>query len=242
MIALITPTGERPNQIKSCASFMKRQTYKGDVLWIVVDDGKESSVSFLDTMVFPENWKIEVILPNPKWEPGQNTQSRNLKEGIDFIKGRTDITNIYIIEDDDFYFPNYLEVMEQKMQGFIAASEINTIYFNTKTLNPIYNSNSRHGSLFQTAFKFELISEFQKILASHPKFIDIQFWKLLPANKVNLFSLNSPLSIGIKGLPGRPGIGGGHKHNVYDIPTGDKKAEKIKLLKTLIGLDYLLYL
>lgn len=244
MIALITPTGERFNQIKSCVSFMKRQTYKGDILWVIVDDGEKSSISFLDLPInsFPKNWKIVTVFPNPKWRLGQNTQSRNLQEGINVVKQYSEVTNIYIIEDDDFYFPNYLEVMEEKMQGVLAASEIHTIYYNVKTMNFIYNRNSKHGSLFQTAFKPSLIPIFEKVLEEHPKFIDMHFWNLIQTMRINLFKAEKVLSVGIKGLSGRPGIGSGHIQKYVDIPTGDKRAEKLKLLKSLIGMDYLLYL
>jgi len=47
MIALITPTGARPKQIRLCAEWMKRQTYNGSVLWIVVDDAIPITVDLI---------------------------------------------------------------------------------------------------------------------------------------------------------------------------------------------------
>lgn len=38
MIVLITPTGARKNQFELCMRWMLRQTYQGNVVWIIVDD------------------------------------------------------------------------------------------------------------------------------------------------------------------------------------------------------------
>lgn len=242
MIALITPTGYRSKQIDLCAKWMRRQTYQGDVLWVIVDDVIPSTTDFI-LPDFKKNWEIKKVYPRPAWVFGDNTQSRNIQAGLDVVKQYPEVKSIYIIEDDDYYFPTYLEEMEKKLVGVFAAAEINTIYFNVNTISPIYNKNTTHGSLFQTAFKPALIPILEYILyIPINRFIDMQFWSKLQFIKTNLFKAEKVLSIGIKGLPGRPGIGMGHIQERINIPTGDIKAEKIKALKALIGLDYLLYL
>lgn len=241
MIALITPTGNRSKQIALCAKWMRRQTYQGDVLWIIVDDAIPSTTDFI-LPDFKKNWEIKKVYPRPEWVPGDNTQSRNIQAGLNVVKEHPEVTSIYIIEDDDYYFPTYLEEMERRLVGVLAAAEVDTVYFNVKTINPIYNKNRKHGSLFQTAFKPALIPVLENILYNHPKFIDMQFWSKIQFMRINLFKTEKILSLGVKGLPGRPGIGSGHVQRYTNVPTGDIKAEKIKVLKALIGLDYLLYL
>ena len=54
--------------------------------------------------------------------------------------------------------------------------------------------------------------------------------------KINLFN-HENLAIGIKGLPGRNGIGVGHHDNLNLIPDPDWAQ-----LKKLIGNDYMFYL
>ena len=240
MIALITPTGNRAKQIGLCAKWMKRQTYTGEVLWVIVDDAIPETTDFIPED-FREGWTIKKVHPRPAWEIGWNTQCRNIREGLNIVK-QYDVETIYIIEDDDYYFPNYLEVMQSNLKGYVAAAEIDTVYFNVSTMIPIYNHNRRHGSLFQTAFTPDVLPLFESVLEKSPRFIDMEFWKLLQGTNINLFTPTRFLSVGIKGMPGRPGIGAGHVQRYVTTAKGDVRAEKIKLLKSLIGLDYLLYL
>ena len=85
MIALITPTGSRADQFKLCTMFMERQTYKGEVTWIIVDDAYPSTTDRVDKG-FKDNWTIIKVYPTPIWQ-GQNTQSRNMQ--ICFLQYRS---------------------------------------------------------------------------------------------------------------------------------------------------------
>ena len=240
MIALITPTGGRPKQIELCAKWMEQQTYKGTVLWVLVDDCMPNTTAFI-TEDFKPNWHIVKVRPKPYWEYGQNTQARNLLEGIKIIKKYTDVTSVFIIEDDDYYTPSYLSVMVEKLKGFDAAAQVNTIYYNVETHIAHNNKNMEHGSLFQTAFNIEILPIFELSIKDNYRFIDIVFWKKLKHRKINLFEDVVNHSVGIKGMPGREGIGIGHR-----MTTIKKGIERSKLailieFKKLIGTDYLYY-
>ena len=73
--------------------------------------------------------------------------------------------------------------------------------------------------------------------SKNSKFVDLMvFRNFIPKSKTLLFE-GLDLAIGIKGLPGRPGIGIGHKP-IYQIqPDSD-----MLVLKKLIGEDYIYYL
>ena len=72
--------------------------------------------------------------------------------------------------------------------------------------------NYDHTSLASLAFKASVLPTFKRALHSGDKFFDITFWQLANEEKLNtLIFTNKNLSIGIKGMPGRPGIGIGHK-------------------------------
>ena len=79
MLQIITATGARPEALALCHRWMRAQTYTGQVLWLIVDDGPAPSP--IEKM--PDNWRTVVIRPAPFWQPGQNTQARNLLRGID---------------------------------------------------------------------------------------------------------------------------------------------------------------
>jgi hypothetical protein len=206
MIVLITPTGGRPAQINLCAHFMKRQTYTGKVTWIIVDDCNPRTTDNIQND--KENWNIIKVYPNPPWGQGQNTQGRNIAEGINTMLSnykQEEIEGIFIIEDDDYYKPFYLERMTPRFSGYQAIGEKNTVYYNVYFRTSFTHINTGHSSLFQTAFTMESLSKFEDCL--NQKFIDMAFWTGL--SRVNLFN-DGNLSIGIKGMPGRYGIGSGH--------------------------------
>lgn len=208
MIVLITPTGARPRQIKLCAEYMHRQTYKGQVIWIVVDDAVPSTTSFIRDD-FRTGWQIININPHPSWQHGQNTQGRNIRAGIEAIRRVCNIQEVeavFIIEDDDYYKPQYIEVMVDKLRGYDIAGEMLTVYYNVTLHCWLRNANRRWSSLFQTAFHPRIIPVLEQLYAE--KFIDCVLFQAL-TNK-NLFEAGD-LAIGIKGQRGRDGIGAGHR-------------------------------
>ena len=210
MIALITPTGGRVSQLETCAYLMRRQTYQGEVLWVIIDDCEPQTADMIPDG-FRENWTIRKIRPELLWREGLNTQGRNLSMGINEIYERYDVEAIFIIEDDDYYRPEYLQSMLGRLTGYMAAGETNTIYYNVYFRRHVANGNFKHSSLFQVAFTPEAVPIFQQCYMD--KFIDSRFFQLLPVHRVNLFTANN-LGIGIKGIGGRPGIGAGHHRNM----------------------------
>jgi hypothetical protein len=230
MIALITPTGGRPELIKLCAVWMERQTYPGEVLWVIVDDCQPATTDFI-AADFKENWKIIKSYPEPFWQPGQNTQARNLKAGIEIVKG-FDVEAIFIIEDDDYYKPCYLEEMMKKLKGYNAAGEIHTIFYHVPLKSWFNIKNKRHSSLFQTAFRPVLLPVFEDCFKY--EYIDYYFYRVIK-NK-NLFRANH-ISIGIKGQPGREGISIEHVFNKKYKSDADHS-----MLKELLGEDAAYYM
>jgi hypothetical protein len=67
MVTLLTVTGGRPEAWGLCKRWMAAQTVQPD-RWIIVDDVGD----------VPE----ATIQVTPRWQPGQNTQARNLLAGL----------------------------------------------------------------------------------------------------------------------------------------------------------------
>jgi len=228
-IFLITPTGARRDQFALCAKWMKRQTYSDDVVWVIVDDAYPVTTNNVGEG-FKDKWTIVRIHPTPIWA-GENTQGRNIKAGIDFVKEnykREEVSAIFIIEDDDFYKPHYLQRMMELKGTFDIWGETNTIYYNVGCRRFADNNNKAHSSLFQTAFTYDVIPVLE-MYYSH-KFIDAAIWA---AVRNRFLFHDGTLSIGMKGMPGRGGIGAGHSKAMTmpsDISMG--------ALKSMIGEDY----
>jgi len=223
MIALITPTGARQNQISLCTYFMQRQTYQGDVVWIIVDDCFPRTTDGITTD-FKANWSILKVYPYPVWRQGMNTQARNITAGLDCLFANyqeKDIEAIFIIEDDDFYKPQYLERMMARFGEYRVLGEMNTVYYNVYYRNYFVNRNTSHVSLFQLAIKPDLVGLFRTVFAE--RFIDFKFYEKLHAQEfvrrgeVGFFNENN-LAIGIKGMHGRAGIGAGHGKLMNMLP------------------------
>lgn len=234
MIALITPTGARPDQIRTCAELMRKQTFDGRVIWVIVDDAFPTTIDFIPRD-FRSFWDIVKLYPQPHWIPGQNTQGRNIRVALDFIMKNYDsqsIDGVFVIEDDDWYSVEYLEKMIKHLDGFQAGGETHTIYYNLAISQWVMNQNDVWSSLFQTAMTMDVLPVFRTFLAE--KFIDYAFFHAFDG-RTNLFR-DGNLAVGMKGQPGRAGIGAGHGRQRCMVDDADHRK-----LRQLIGIDIGLY-
>jgi hypothetical protein len=238
MIYLITPTGGRPGQFDICVRLMQQQTYPGDVTWIIVDDCIPTTTDIVKDD-FRKNWHIIKTYPTPEWTPGQNTQFRNMLAGIKTLEENAqgkNIEAIFIIEDDDYYKPTYLHEMTRRIGTFDIIGETNTIYYNVRFRKHLPMQNYQHSSLFQTAISIRAVRVLKNAcnrpIDGNSFFIDINIWREIQ-NKL-LFN-GGNVAIGIKGMPGRFGLGGGH-----DDKWGQPDMS-MNYLRSLIGEDANLY-
>lgn len=196
MISVITPTGGRPFALSVLNKCLERQTNQ-DFEWIVVDDCDPASE------YQPVGKRTEVVRPEPRWARGQNTQARNLLAGLD--AARTD--RIVICEDDDWYAPNWLEDCDIELQYVELWGEAPSLYYHVSGVGRSMG-NTRHASLCSTAMQGDrAIRHFREIL-KEPRRIDMRLWRSF-GGKVALSPFEGRV-IGVKGLPGRSGIGVGH--------------------------------
>lgn len=200
MLTLLTPTGCRPEAFELCQRWMAHQTYQGPVRWIVVDDGETPQ----DVTFQREGWTVEVLRPRPYWQPGKNTQHRNFLAGLERI-GPDD--RLLFIEDDDYYSPQWLEIINHKLDEHDLVGQGCNHYYHVRTGAIKLNDNMQHASLCASAIKGrEAIEVFRTQCIRGHRLIDLQLWKHC-RNKQVFKGLHV---IGMKGLPGRAGIAGGH--------------------------------
>lgn len=198
MLTLLTATGSRPDAWALCERWMARQTYLGEVRWVIVDDGPiPQPITFAR-----EGWTLDVIRPEPLWT-GDNTQARNLMAGMAVIK---EDERVVFIEDDDWYAPDWLEFVAAKLALAELVGEANARYYNLKTSVFKEMGNTLHSSLCSTAIRGRALSTFRSVCRKEIQFIDHLLWQA--HSNSHLFSGQRVL--GIKGLPGRNGIGIGH--------------------------------
>jgi hypothetical protein len=198
-ITVLTPTGGRPEAFRNLEQFMARQTFKGDIQWLCADDVAPATEFTMDQIV---------ARPLPLWQPGQNTQCRNMLALLDRVR----FDKILICEDDDWIAPNYLELMAGYLENAALVGEKCAIYYNVQSRSWLDCRNERHASLCQTGFRAELLPMFHKICTVNPGFVDMMLWSEAKQNRIS-FGLHPATNacIGMKGMPGRGGIGVGHK-------------------------------
>ncbi len=226
MLTLLTATGARPEAWAICERLMLRQDYAGPVHWIIVDDGPMAQpVTFKR-----KGWTLQVIRPLPEWKPGQNTQARNLLAGLRDVDCRD---RLVIIEDDDHYAPDWLRIADAALTAAELVGEFRARYYNIRLRRARQLSNTAHASLCSTAMRGEAIEAFRHACESGTKFIDLKLWHhhgsryLFGGNRV----------CGIKGLPGRGGIGMGHAADFAGTADPDGR-----ILRDWVGDDASLYL
>lgn len=226
MLQLLTATGARPEAFALCERWMMAQDYAGPVRWIIVDDGPDQQpVTFKR-----EGWQLVVIRPAPFWQPGQNTQARNLLKGIEAVDRSHPLV---VVEDDDHYARDWLSTAAAELQTAELIGECRARYYNLVLRKGRQLQNAQHASLCSTAMRGAAIETFRWACERSPKFIDLELWRRHKSR--HLFGGHRV--VGLKGLPGRGGIGMGHRDDFrgeYD-PDG-------ALLRQWIGDDARAYM
>ena len=204
LITAITPTGDRKLPFALCKHWMEMQTVRPDQ-WIVVDDGKVP-------MKPPVG--VTYIRREPCATDPPHTLNINLKTAIPYIKG----SKILIIEDDEYYAPQYVGRMAQALDKGEVAGIAMSKYYHLPTNGWARHANTIHASLAQTGFRSSFIPTLSNLVSQQLlHYLDICLWKIAMGNGVGYLFKDDPLSLyaGIKGLPGRLGIGIGHQAEMY---------------------------
>lgn len=216
MLTLLTATGCRPEAFAICQALMMAQNYEGKVHWVIVDDGETPQPITFER----KGWTLTVVRPEPFWELGQNTQARNLREGMKHVNADD---RLVIIEDDDCYDSNYLSMVNTWLDKSDLVGECMARYYNLSTGKHKQLNNTSHASLCSTAMKNDAIKVFTAQLKDKVQFIDINLWRYFIGEK-RLYP--SKMVVGVKGLAGRKGIGMGHKSDFSGSSDKDKSTFK----------------
>ena len=226
MLTLLTATGCRPEAFAITEKLAAAQDFQGDVHWIIVDDGQEPQpVTFAKP-----NWKVTVIRPEPFWKKGDNTQARNLLAGLAIVP---DDARLVIWEDDDYMAPSYLRWIDRLLDKYDLVGESYARYYNIPRRIARELRNSQHASLCSTGMKGEALKLFREVCKPGVQFIDIGLWREFKGSKI---LERGNRVVGIKGMPGRGGIGMGHLSDF-----SGRRDPHLAILRSWIGGDVKYY-
>lgn len=222
-VVVLTNTGGRPEAFDLCVEHMRRQCYTGEVTWIVAHDVDMPELAA--TQAMPSNWRVVPVRAPWTWRVGQNTQAQLLALGIRRAKasGAGELP-LLIVEDDDYYPPQYLRRMTDAMRRVDAAFGVvgyaRACYYNVGVLMYREMRNMHHASLCESGVIGRAVDEFLGICDARAKqrgnngFIDIELWARANARHRGAHLMSGrpgTRPIGMKGLPGRAGIGSVHR-------------------------------
>lgn len=177
----ITPDrGDRPQLLKQCKKLIKQQTLKPSKHYIIDYKPKNKDFDLIDRIQYGIN--------------------KARKDGF---------KKVYIIENDDYYPPNYFQFLQCFDVDFIGFSE--TIYYHIGLKRWIKLNHENRASLFCTGFNISALNGFEWPNNNKP-FLDLKLWEHAYNNQCitkKLFSVKHIKPIGIKhGL----GLCGGAGH------------------------------
>jgi glycosyltransferase involved in cell wall biosynthesis len=204
LVSIITCTGFRPEALALCQKFIERQTYKGPIQWIVVKDDnsgfKQSTTS--------KHITIDEFAAPKLWVEGYNTHRSNMEFAMTKVAGEY----LFIMEDDDYYKPEYIETMLAMLKHVEFVGIIKAKYYHVQMPGWKILGNDKMASLSQTALSKWGYPYLNKAINSGDLYFDRHLWHhSILANRPHMFLGNSTLSIGMKGLPGREGITSSHR-------------------------------
>jgi len=229
LISILTPTGDRPLGVSLLGHWINHQTIF-EVLpdvwveWIIVYDDEEERYSKLCGIQHDKLIASSTRLTYRKEYVGPKSMARNLLEACKQARG----DYIFICEDDDYYAPDHLLHCLYKMNGVCKSYDaVGTIwqkYYNI--YKQCFKTYKNIGSaMCATAFKRELLPTMEMALKwgfdkAH-KGMDRKFWDTITIEQhraVDIFDGHDV--VGIKGLPGREGIGVGHYAPGFEYDDG----------------------
>lgn len=206
MLVLITPTGGRPEGLALLAGYLDAQTFGGRARWLIVDDCDPATPA----PSVRAGIEIEVIRPAWRWRPGMNTQAASMAAALQRVPAGA---TVVVLEDDDAYLPGHLDGVLAALEHAELVGERVARYYNVATGRCRELPGQFHASLASTAARGRALALLREVCAAGSRRIDMDLWRAFTGAKALLGTANV---IGIKGMPGRGGIGVGHREAFGD--------------------------
>lgn len=194
-VSAITPTADQPLGLLLLERYMARQTVQPDD-WIVADDGVEPAKLTMG----------QTHLVRKREHEGGRSLAGNMLAALAYAPGDV----VVVFEHDDWYAPNHIEVCLDRLRSAPATGSMFQRYYNVE--QRCWRLMRNVGSaLCNTAFRAELVPTMlaaaNRASASGSYGVDRLFWDSVTGGDVHEIDT----VVGIKGLPGRQGLGMGHR-------------------------------
>jgi hypothetical protein len=199
-LTLLTATADQPTGLRLLERFIAAQTLT-PTQWIVIDDGDVPATVTAGQQLLRRSRGAAT--------PAESL-CLNLLEGVDAAP--PDHALVFI-EHDDYYAPGYLAAVREALaQGPIAGGRTLTYYHVGR--RAWHECMWGMPALCQTALapshRPMLVTVLRDCLAQQSHNVDRNLWRAYGLRPGRI-RFDGTLMVGMKGLPGRPGIGLGHQ-------------------------------
>lgn len=202
-VTIITPTGDRPEALALLRQWMANQVRQPDQ-WLIIDDGKKP----VKKRDFPG---ATVIRRKPRKDDPGHTLGVNLLAALPHIAH----DKILIMEDDDWYGPDYIQTMAALLNDHELAGISGSKYYYPAIPGWVEKGKPTHASLSQTALRKSYLPKLEQAIPGDGKLpdfsIDLRLWEKASGSGYLVPGEDLQLHCSIKGLPGRPGQSIGHE-------------------------------
>lgn len=199
-VCVITPTGDRPATLKILKECLERQTIKPRA-WVVVDDGVMESLSVI------KDYPTLIYIRRDKQETGHTLRENMLLA----LRSHAGSNNI-IMEDDDWYAPDYIETMLAGLKQNKLVGVRPYMYYSLASKSYLTRPTEKSMSVWaNTAFRGEIVPEMLPIIEqTKDHSLDVNVWNALGNKYGYIVEKDHILHVGIKNAPGRAGTTGMH--------------------------------
>ena len=227
-ISIITPTGDRFETLRLLGRFLLAQTYTGLIQWIVVDDGETNATARAlaeigeSALASRGIFLVHYRRPFRREDQGPKSLGNNLLAGLGLVAGR----KVLICEDDDCYLPEHVQDLVGRLEKADVAGTKWQRYLHLPSMS--YRVFLNKGSaLCSTGLRSQFIPVLAEAaracIQSGSKGIDAHFWaamERIPGAVLDIYDPVTHTIVGMKGLPGRGGIGVGHRPKKFQPDPG----------------------
>lgn len=196
-VTIITPTADQPLGIHLLEGYMRRQTVQPDQ-WIVADDG----------VTHANLTAGQTHLKRRRTHEGGRSLAGNILAALPHSEGDV----VLIMEHDDWYAPDHIETCLRRLsqERALCTGSRWQRYYNVKQRCWLHVKNVG-SALCNTAFDRRLLPVMQRAAEEAMRTgsygVDRLFWDSASGRDTH----DVDTVVGIKGLPGRLGLGMGHR-------------------------------
>ena len=165
--------------------------------WIVVDDGHHPTECTLGQHYV----RLESGLA-----PSESFAT-NLERALFEHERLADSEYVFVIEDDDWYGPNYLASLVVGLMKSDLVGEPRAPFYHVTHRSYRICGNDYYAALCSTAFRAKLISKILPLIDRSNTELDRRIWELADCSKLLQRTRHC---VGLKGQGGRPGLCNGH--------------------------------